>query len=1276
MEALSWQQRRLLVKEKTGVRPFAQIQFLVRQSFDRSLLSEAFSGLLNRHAALQPYSQWDIVEGDGQLAGERLLRARNIVNRELAFIADVIQAEKETRIILSLSAYSADALSLDILKRQILGGLSGSVPAVEEEEISYSQFSRWQQEIMRSVTSGEAEFWQRYQRGEQLDFRFYSPSGGTTSTVYPAGKTGVLRGETIRRLRDSFPTDAEAVFACCWLAVLARHNEEKTAVIGYASNGRLYPELKNLVGPVSRIMPLTVGMPGGTRLHDSIRRVKEQIAELCAHQYAWPGEEDNTDSGFPVAFEYAVIPDSLHDGGGIELLVVNQEYHSIKLFVIDAGGSILLQLFYDEACYSQTAVEEISRQLMVMVHAAVSGTTAPWNEIPMEDAASAGQDNSDARPGTTFGSFTQTLEKICGRFPRRPAVTFNDKILDYSHLWSESERLAGMLTTEYDVKPGDKIVVAAKDTESMVCLLAAILKVGALYVPASREEADLPADGLPVSREGKFTAAAVTAWHRCLMEHVHGLRDDYGLRGVDTAALLFGAGENSQYAGIWETLLTGGTLHVVPGYLAGTPEVLAGYLVNKKVSCLFTTSHFFGSLLQDVGPAVTKLLAATGFLFFQDGRISADRLTTIWDLNDDVRIVNLYSLSGMTTPVLAHESDKARLSYYRDHWVAGRSFSGYPIVVLDDSSAHCARGITGNICAGDDKTATGLRGYWNISYELEWVVEPQQQDTHRGIGDYSTEERQKAEEAVREVWEDIFHRKGIYEEDNFFQLGGDSIKAMLIASRLQIRGYHIEVREIFLYPTITSLARAMRPALPPELADDFDAEFPMPPVYHHFFETVTFAPHHHNQSVLLSLPDTDPEILGQALEKIIDGHDALRLVMRRNSAGEWVPAIGPRMRKPEIGRSAIGPGPKGWKEIKRVTNELQGKFDLLAGPLYQFHHFTMGSEFFLFIVLHHLVTDIVSWNILIEDLEHILKMQREGSPLRLPAQGGSFGRWANYLGDYAQSSAVQEQYDHWLRIPEEVHFPKDRPDGTNYVRNLRNCSFTLDEEASGKLLGRAQDLGLSGMEALLLTALGRGLRQILDVDEVLVMMESYGRQLPGAGSPVHRTMGWFTALYPFHLEPAGRDEKAEEVCRRLQEIPSGGIGYGLLRYMGKEGKDQLRHRPNILFNYLGNHGSDHGDKASSGRLVRIVQRQSGFPEDKNEKKAYEMEVISAVHNGVFRLDLYYSGEQFPEEKLEAGIVAIRDQLTDLINKDSRDNLASAGLTFSPITREDLETFFD
>src|SRR6185503_11765403 len=70
--------------------------------------------------------------------------------------------------------------------------------------------------------------------------------------------------------------------------------------------------------------------------------------------------------------------------------------------------------------------------------------------------------------------------------------------------------------------------------------------------------------------------------------------------------------------------------------------------------------------------------------------------------------------------------------------------------------------------------------------------------------------RNAVEEAICDVWQQVLRRERVGIEDNFFNLGGDSILSIRVVSMLKARGVSIEVKDIFQHQTVALLALQAR----------------------------------------------------------------------------------------------------------------------------------------------------------------------------------------------------------------------------------------------------------------------------------------------------------------------------------------------------------------------------------------------------------------------------------------------------------------------------------
>ena len=69
--------------------------------------------------------------------------------------------------------------------------------------------------------------------------------------------------------------------------------------------------------------------------------------------------------------------------------------------------------------------------------------------------------------------------------------------------------------------------------------------------------------------------------------------------------------------------------------------------------------------------------------------------------------------------------------------------------------------------------------------------------------------RDEIEERLVEIWQEVLGITKIGITDNFFEVGGDSIKAIQVAARLKRYSLHLRINELFLHPLIKELAKSV-----------------------------------------------------------------------------------------------------------------------------------------------------------------------------------------------------------------------------------------------------------------------------------------------------------------------------------------------------------------------------------------------------------------------------------------------------------------------------------
>lgn len=116
----------------------------------------------------------------------------------------------------------------------------------------------------------------------------------------------------------------------------------------------------------------------------------------------------------------------------------------------------------------------------------------------------------------------------------------------------------------------------------------------------------------------------------------------------------------------------------------------------------------------------------------------------------------------------------------------------------------------------------------------------------------------------------------------------------------------------------------------------------------------------------------------------------------------------------------------------------------------------------------------------------------------------------------------------------------------------------------------------AGVQAILLTALMRVLWSWTTGRVACCALEAHGREEGATDLDLTRTVGWFTASYPFTCERR-RGEQARltlsRVVESLERMARHGLSYGVLRYLTPDPEIRARlshlHPPEVAFNYFG-----------------------------------------------------------------------------------------------------------
>ncbi|MEV4125676.1 amino acid adenylation domain-containing protein [Nocardia sp. NPDC049707] len=437
----------------------------------------------------------------------------------------------------------------------------------------------------------------------------------------------------------------------------------------------------------------------------------------------------------------------------------------------------------------------------------------------------------------------------------------------------------------------------------------------------------------------------------------------------------------------------------------------------------------------------------------------------------------------------------------------------------------------------------------------------------------STEQTSPAQNVLLELWRGVLGRRDITVDDDFFAVGGDSLLAIRTVSLARSQGLELSVPTILRARTIramtqqfhepTSMTRQRRPG---------GTRLALSAIQCWFFARQFHDPDHFHQIRIFQVsPHAHEHDLMAAIAWSVARHDAFRTVFSQ-TGGHWQAHLLDNAREPAVSLITLlesAPETSMRAHLDSVCSQLSIREQRLW-------HIALCTDpgsgrRWLCLVMHHLIIDTVSWDVLTRDIEtgHRKLSAGEqldthnaapaaGMPSRIPLQpnAAEFVHWEALLNASTGGIATTTE-----RAP---------------FAALHHTERTLSPLARRFLVRELPLLRKPGERPVLLAAFARGMMLAFG-QPLYVLLEGHGRDhLPEAD----QIIGWLTALYPALLPVGDQPDlltAAADVERRLGEIPANGINYGIARYLEPTSPLGVLvakiQAPSITFNYLGQQSS-------------------------------------------------------------------------------------------------------
>lgn len=537
----------------------------------------------------------------------------------------------------------------------------------------------------------------------------------------------------------------------------------------------------------------------------------------------------------------------------------------------------------------------------------------------------------------------------------------------------------------------------------------------------------------------------------------------------------------------------------------------------------------------------------------------------------------------------------------------------------------------------------------NGKLDLSALPEPDLVNVHANEGP-----RNEVEELILSIWQSVLNVTGIGIHDNFFDLGGDSVKAIQIVSRLFDAGYAVEIKQVLQHQTIAQLALNIREANRYKYEQGIvSGEFGFSQITKWFFSKNFYNPHYYNQSVLLKFTNKiDVTRLAQTLKMVVQHHDGLRInYNEKDGVLYYNPA--------HVGKDIVIdvftfdiPDEEVGERFYQIGGQIKAGFNIKTDLLLKAALLLVqGDQYYLLITAHHLVIDTVSWRIILEDLYRIYYALLNRNPFELPSKTASLIDW--YNGFNKKQNELPKKHGHSVNKRNAID---------DVTANQIRVRLDLSPDLTEQLIGDIHKKYKISCEIVLLTALMKALYETQGTASVNVELESHGRDLQEIN--VSKTVGWFTALYHAGLKLTG-SSIAEQVMGIKEQVRT--------LYGSNTGPEINANDPDIRFNYLGQF-----DFYQYSDLFEISDWDTGPDIDPSNHNTAAVEVICQIRDSKLTT-VFTCAENIANSEIIFSMAKAYDKyivdIIDYLRNSDELHFTPSDFKNADISQEELDSLF-
>lgn len=434
---------------------------------------------------------------------------------------------------------------------------------------------------------------------------------------------------------------------------------------------------------------------------------------------------------------------------------------------------------------------------------------------------------------------------------------------------------------------------------------------------------------------------------------------------------------------------------------------------------------------------------------------------------------------------------------------------------------------------------------------------------------------------LRRIWSRVLNINeiDIGIDDSFLQLGGDSITAMQVSSLARAVDINISSADVLRVKTISTLSAVLTVASP--LASHVvhsskygGKNFPLSPMQNLYMHLQPSPNAPYDQNFFLRLKTKIPHaIIATAIEVLAKKHSILRARFFQDNEETWQQTI-----SQDISGSIYICTKQANEAVADAIAQCRDRLDIIKGPMVAACIIDEDENQDLFLSIHHLVVDLVSWIVLLRDLESILT-----SKVNVASASLDFQTWVSLQEEYtAASLKIQASGLGKLKTEYLEYWGMDSL--SNKSDSILTRTFALNTLATSAILGYCNNaFGTRPVELMMAAIIHSFGSTFTARQSPTVINEGHGREPWNSAMDISDTVGWFTTMSPVKVA-SDVNYSMEDVIRLTKDSmrrqpQNGWENFTSLCKDGPGAAEFANQFPvEILFNYVGIYQQlEHGD---------------------------------------------------------------------------------------------------